>query len=122
MTHSEGDHSGFFRHLSVWCIYVVIYVNDIVLTSSDHHDISQIKQHICHYFQTKYLGKLKYFLGIEVAYSNNDIIISQKKYALDILEETKLINSKSMDTLMGCNVKLLPSQGSLSQIMRNTKN
>jgi len=41
-----------------------------------------------HHFQTRNLSKLKYFLGIEVAQSNNGIVISQKKYALDILEET----------------------------------
>jgi len=44
-----------------------------------------------HHFQTKDLGKLRYFLGIYVAQSNDGIALSQKKYALDILEETGLI-------------------------------
>ena len=35
------------------------------------------------------LGKLEYFLGIEVAQSNYDVIISQRKYTLDILEQGK---------------------------------
>ena len=50
-------------------------------------------------------------MGIEVAQSNNVIVISQKKYALDILEETGLMNSKSVETPMDSNAKLLPSQG-----------
>jgi len=87
----------------------VVYVDDIFLTSNDNHDISQIKQHICHPFQTKDLGKLNYFLGIGVAQSNNGIVISQRKYALDILEETRLMNSKSVETPMDPNTKLLPS-------------
>jgi len=111
MTRSETDHSVFYRHSSVGCIYVVVYVDDIVLTGSDHHDISQVKQHLCQHFQTKDLDKLKYFLGIEVGQSSTGIVISQRKYALDILEEIGLMNSKSVDTLMDPNVKLLPNQG-----------
>nr|KYP52091.1 hypothetical protein KK1_026001 [Cajanus cajan] len=87
-----------------------MYVDDIVLIGNDHHGISKIK-HLCHHFQTKDLSKLRYFLGIEVAQSKNGIVISQRKYALDILEETGLMNSKPVDTHMDPNAKLLPSQG-----------
>jgi len=111
MTRSETNHLVFYRHTSVGCIYLAVYVDDIVLTGSDHHDISQVKQHICQYFQTKDLGKLRYFLGIEVAQSSTGIVISQRKYALDILEEIGLMNSKSVDTSMDPSVKLLPNQG-----------
>jgi len=58
-------------------------------------------------------------LEIEVAQSNHGIVISQRKYALDILEETGLMNSKSVETPMDPNAKLLPNQGSLFQILRN---
>jgi len=67
MTCSEADHSIFYCQPIAGSIYLVVYVDDIVLTGSDNHDISQVKQHICHHFQTKDLGKLKSFLGIEVA-------------------------------------------------------
>ena len=50
-------------------------------------------------------------MGIEVAQSNTGIVISQRKYGLDILEEIGLMNSKSVDTPMDPNVKLLPNQG-----------
>jgi len=32
--------------LKCWCIYLVVHVDNIALTGSDHHDISQIKQHM----------------------------------------------------------------------------
>jgi len=107
MTPSEIDYSIFYCHSSVGSFYLVVYVDHIVLTSSDHNDISQVKQHLCQNFQTKNLGKLRYFLGIEVAQSNTGIVISQRKYAFDILEEIGLMNSKSVDTPMDPNVKLL---------------
>ena len=119
MSRSEVDHSVFYRHSSAGCIYLIVYVDDIVLTGSDNLGISLLKQHLCRHFQTKDLGKLRYFLGIEVAQSNSGIVISQRKYALDILEETGLMSSKAVETPMDPNIKLLPKQGSLSQILNS---
>ncbi|KAK2410134.1 putative mitochondrial protein [Trifolium repens] len=108
---SEADHSVFYRHSAQGCIYLIVYVDDIVITGSDQQGILQLKQYLSNQFQTKDLGKLRYFLGIEVAQSKDGIVISQRKYAMDILEETGLLNAKPVDTPMDPNVKLLPNQG-----------
>jgi hypothetical protein len=108
---SEADHSVFYRHSVQGCIYLIVYVDDIVITGSDQQGILQLKQYLSNQFQTKDLGKLRYFLGIEVAQSKDGIVISQRKYAMDILEETGLLNAKPVDTPMDPNVKLLPNQG-----------
>jgi len=47
---------------------------------------------------------------------NGGIVISQRKYVIDIFEETYLLNAKLVDTHMDPNVKLLPNQGSIYQI------
>ena len=46
------------------------------------------------------MGKLKYFLGIEIAQSNSDVVMSQRKYVLGILEETSMLDCKPIDTPM----------------------
>ena len=69
MIQSTTDHSVFYHHtFTGQCIYLIVYVDDIVITSSDQDDgIQKLKQHLFSHFQTKDLKKLKYFLGIEVA-------------------------------------------------------
>ncbi|RVW54230.1 Retrovirus-related Pol polyprotein from transposon RE1 [Vitis vinifera] len=62
-------------------------------------------------YLTKDLGKLKYFLGIEIAQSSSGVVLSQRKYVLDILEETGMLDCKPVDTPMDPNVKLIPGQG-----------
>ncbi|RVW83690.1 Retrovirus-related Pol polyprotein from transposon TNT 1-94 [Vitis vinifera] len=83
MLRSTADHSVFYHHNSLGqCIYL-----------------------------TKDLGKLKYFLGIEIAQSSSGVVLSQRKYALDIMEETGMLDCKPIDTPMDPNVKLVPGQG-----------
>lgn len=89
----------------------MVYVDDIVITGNDQGKIAQLKGHLFSHFQTKDLGKFEYFLGIEVAQSKDGIIISQRKYALDILKETGMSDCRPIDSLMDLNQKLLPNQG-----------
>ena len=112
MIQSTADHSVFNHHTSTrQCIYLIVYVDDIVITSNDQDGIQKLKHHLFNHFQTKDLRKLKYFLGIEVVQSNSGMIISQRKYTLNILADTGMMDCKPVDTLMDPNVKLLPGQG-----------
>lgn len=47
----------------------------------------------------KDLGTLKYFLGIEIAQTKQDIFLCQSKYALDILSDVGFLVVK---TLLSC--------------------
>ena len=77
MLRSTADHSVFYHHNSLGqCIYLVVYVDDIVITGSDQDGIQKLKQHLFTHFQTKDLGKLKYFLGIEIAQSSSGVVLS----------------------------------------------
>ena len=114
MIRSAADHSVFYHHsFTGQCIYLIVYVDDIVIIDSDQNGIQKLKQHIFNHFQTKDLGKLKYFLSIKVAQSNSGVVISQRKYTLGILVDTIMLDCKPVDTPMDPNVKLEPGQGEL---------
>ena len=84
-----------------------------MITGNDATKIVQLKEHLFSHFQTKDLGYLKYFLGIEVAQSGDGVVISQRKYALDILEETSMQNCRPVDSLMDLNLKLMADQSEI---------
>ena len=57
------------------------------------------------HFVTKDMGHLKYFLGIEVAHKKYSVLF-QRKYALNLLEETRFLECKPANTPIEANMDL----------------
>ena len=72
----------------------------------------KLKSCLAKEFEIKDLGNLKYFLGIEVAWSRKGIFVSQRKYVLDLLKETEMLKCKLADTPMDHTNKLGTMEGS----------
>ncbi|KAM0022126.1 putative RNA-directed DNA polymerase [Helianthus debilis subsp. tardiflorus] len=112
MVRSAYDHSVFFRHHQDRRIILVVYVDDIIITGDDEVGITKLKQFLQSQFQISDLGRLRYFLGIEVSRSPQGILLSQRKYVLDMLTECGLLGCKPVDCPMLPTRKLLPEDGS----------
>jgi hypothetical protein len=110
LQHCQTNHSVFHLHTSVGYILLEVYVDDIVITGDDSRGIAQLKLFLQQKFHTKNLGKLKYFLGIEVARSQKGINLSQRKYVLDLLEETGSLGAHPVDIPMDPNQKLVKDE------------
>ncbi|XP_052117556.1 uncharacterized mitochondrial protein AtMg00810-like [Arachis duranensis] len=82
------------------------YVDDIVLTGNSISELAAIKSILHQHFQIKDLGPLKYFLGIEVAQSEKGICLSQRKYCLDLLEDSGLLGAKPASVPMDSTTRL----------------
>ena len=103
----NGEHTLFSKHSSpILVTLLVVYVDDIIITGSDQQEIKELEQCLAQTFQVKQLGPLKYFLGIEFARSSEGILMTQQKYILDLLEETKHIDCRVSDILVETNHKL----------------
>lgn len=110
---SHCDHYVFFRHSATGIVLLVGYVDDIVITGSgsDSAGISALKSFLQARFQTKDLSFLKYFLGIEVMQSKKGIFLSQRKFILDLLDETGKLDAKPCCTPMVPNKHVTAEDG-----------
>ena len=78
----------------------------MIVTGNDPEEKVALQHHLASEFEMKDLGALKYFLGIEVASSEQGMFLSQRKYILDILTENGLVDSKPADTPIELNHQL----------------
>ena len=83
----------------------MVYVDDIIIASNNDSEVDLLKTQLKSYFKLRDLGPLKYFLGLEIARSSEGINICQRKYALDLLDETCLLGCKPSSVPMDPHAK-----------------
>ena len=83
-------------------------MDDILLTGNDLTEIQRVKDCLLQQFRIKDLGDLKYFLGIEFSRSKAGVYMSQRRYALDILQDTGLTGACPDKSPMKQYLKLTP--------------
>jgi hypothetical protein len=110
---SKSDYSLFTRSQGTIFIALLVYVDDIVQASNDADVITQLISFLNNQFKLKDLGDLKFFLGLEVARTSKGISLCQRKYTLEILEDTGLLAAKPSKFPMKSNLKLSTSNGDL---------
>ena len=106
MQKSKSDHSVFYKNSSSGIILLIVYVDYIIITGSDSKGILSLKSFLNSQFHTNDLGILKYFLGVEVMRNKQGILLSQWKYVIDMLFETRKLGVIPCSTSMTPNVQL----------------
>ncbi|KAJ9552510.1 hypothetical protein OSB04_016555 [Centaurea solstitialis] len=89
-----SDTSLFIKRHGSDVVYVLIYVDDLIITGSNSSFIDELVKYLNSVFSLKDLGDLNYFLGIEVHRSSSSLLLSQRRYILDLLERSKMTGAK----------------------------
>ncbi|XP_016185159.1 uncharacterized protein LOC107626772 [Arachis ipaensis] len=85
-------------------------------------EISNVKRVLDEKFKIKDIGRLKYFLRLEFAHNSKGLVICQRKYTLDLLEEFGMLGAKPASTPMQYSVVLSKNLGTkLSDSLRYRK-
>jgi histone deacetylase 1/2 len=118
---SRGDTSLFIYNQSGITVFVLVYVDDIIVTGSSIQAITTLVKDLNTHFAIKDLGDLHYFLGIEVKKVQNGIALTQEKYALDLLERVGMSSCKPSPTPLSASEKLSAHEGDALSLDDSTR-
>lgn len=90
----SADHSLFTYSLGSNFLAILVYVDDLIIAGNDTSACNNFKDYLSKCFHMKDLGKLKYFLGLELSYGNTGLFLCQHKYTMDILKECGMLDCK----------------------------
>ncbi|KAI0494658.1 hypothetical protein KFK09_024800 [Dendrobium nobile] len=97
-TVSSADPSFFYLHQNGILVYILVYVDDILVNGSDQHYISSLIEKLAQRFQTRTLGSLSKFLGTEFYRTTDGYHLTQKSYITELLHAASMSNCKPLQT------------------------
>jgi hypothetical protein len=110
---AKSDTSLFIFHCGVDMVYLLLYVDDIILTASStvllRHTISALKQE----FIMKDLIPLHHFLGVSVQHQAAGLFLTQRQFTLNVLERAGMVDCKPVSMPMDTQAKVSATSGPL---------
>lgn len=93
-------------------VYLLLYVDDIIVTSDDQELLNHMRDELKCTFKIKDKGNLKYFLGIEINYDKDKghLKLSQQRYTEKLLEKFNMINCKPSLVPLDPNFTFVPTE------------
>ena len=110
---STADTSLFLLQKPEVTMYLLVYVDDIILVSSSQYAADALVCSLGADFAVKDLGKLHYFLGVEVTSRATGLVLTQKKYSLELLQRAGMLKCKPTTTPMSSTDKITAVDGEL---------
>jgi hypothetical protein len=95
---SQVDTSLFLYHADQVHIFLLVYVDDIIVTGNHEGVMNKLVGKLQADFAIKDLGSLGYFLGVQANRDTTGLHLRQSKYVLDLLHRTQMADSKPART------------------------
>ena len=111
-TRSKADHCVYFKLIGDRVIYLVLYVDDMLLVGNDKEIIQDLKTQLSSKFDMKDLGAANYILGMEIKRdrAKRKLWLNQRKYVETILQRFNMQDSKPVKVPIPVDVRLSAEQ------------
>ena len=108
---SSADSSLFIYKDGPIIAFLLLYVDDIVLTGNNSFFLNQLITSLSQVFELKDMGMLHYFLGLQITRSSQGLTLTQTKYATDLLTKHNMLNCSPCKTPCVPNTRLSATCG-----------
>jgi histone deacetylase 1/2 len=108
---SKVDPSLFIYSTNAHKCYLLVYVDDLVITGNNLIFINTVIWHLSNQFHLKDLGDLHFFLGVEVIQTHVGLFLTQHKYIRDLLSHTNMVGAKDVSTPLSTSQSLQLQDG-----------
>ncbi|KAI9169309.1 hypothetical protein LWI28_010561 [Acer negundo] len=88
----------FIRHRPGHTLYLLVYVDDIIITGSSNSQVCDFIATLAHRFSLKDLGLLSFFLSVEAHRSPRGLFLSQQQCIQNLLVKTNMLEAKPVLT------------------------
>ncbi|XP_021996423.1 uncharacterized mitochondrial protein AtMg00810-like [Helianthus annuus] len=92
-------------------LFVNLYVDDLIYTGNFEEMLQTFKGSMMQHFEMSDLGRMKFFLGIEVTQTTFGTHISQHKYAIEILKRFDMVDCNPVINPVVLGSKLVSNEG-----------
>lgn len=110
---SVADTSVFVYIKGAHIVYILVYVDDIIITGSSSLIVDGVIHVLATRFSLKEPTDLHYFLGVEATRTSAGLHLMQRKYIIDLLTKTKMLDAKPVLTPMSVSPKLTLKSGTV---------
>ncbi|KAL9299485.1 putative RNA-directed DNA polymerase [Arabidopsis thaliana] len=108
---SLADASLFVNSHGSKVTYILVYVDDIIVTGNDPSYVAKVLHSFAARFSIKNPVDLHYFLGIEATRSDKGLHLMQRRYILDLLARNNMADAKPAPTPLPASPKLKLNDG-----------
>ena len=98
--------------------YIAVYVDDLVLASTEMPELTSVKKKLSDHFQMVDLGRINYILGLNIEITPDSITMHQQQYVDKLLETFGMGDCTTCDTPSDARVVLL-KEDKISKPLKN---
>jgi hypothetical protein len=111
---SRVDSSLFIYNTKSVAYYLLVYMDDLVITGNDPIFVSSNIVQLSNRFSLKDMGQLHFFLGMKVIPTTTSLFLSQHKYIRDLLTKMNMHGAKKVTIILSTTIVLKLIDGTSS--------